>query len=287
MTMPIQNRTVIFLHIPKTAGTTLETVLARQYRSRETFYVNGAQDVREERYRQLHESERARIRLIKGHMFFGIHAHVPNAYTYITVLRNPIDRVISHYYYVRSKPSHPFYQIVHERNMSLHDYVTSGMSPELENNQVRTLFGPDHRSVPHGECSRAMLDTAQQHLKEHFSVVGLADRFDETLLLMKVELGWRGYPVYESRNVTRSRPVRTAVSSETMKQIEMLNLLDIELYENAHKAFEEHLERRKQELSGALQRLQTLNGVYHSWNFPVRMLRSTVGKAVAISRSQF
>ena len=45
--------------------------------------------------------QRARFRLVMGHFQYGIHEFLPQEYTYVTIVRDPVERVISHYNYLR------------------------------------------------------------------------------------------------------------------------------------------------------------------------------------------
>ena len=47
--------------------------------------------------------------MFKGHMLFGLHAILPQPATYITVVREPVDRVISSFYFMRNYKLHPLY----------------------------------------------------------------------------------------------------------------------------------------------------------------------------------
>jgi len=51
------------------------------------------------------------------------------------MLRNPIDWIISHYYYVRRIPRHYLYNRVVSQNMNLEEYVMSGILSEINNEQ--------------------------------------------------------------------------------------------------------------------------------------------------------
>jgi hypothetical protein len=42
-------------------------------------------------------------------MIFGLHEILPQAATYITILRDPVDRVMSAFYFVRTYKLHPLY----------------------------------------------------------------------------------------------------------------------------------------------------------------------------------
>ena len=86
---------VIFLHVPKTAGTTLnrliewEYPLFQMYSVDPVFFTWSASHLRRLPPRRLKNT-----RMFKGHMVFGLHEILPQPATYITVVRDPIDRVI-------------------------------------------------------------------------------------------------------------------------------------------------------------------------------------------------
>src|SRR5262245_16845682 len=93
--------TLIFLHIPKPAGTTVHHVLERQFAADEVYSLAGDSWASYRRdFQRLTLPERKKIRVIKGHMEFGLHELLPQPATYVTVLRHPVDRIMSYYYYV-------------------------------------------------------------------------------------------------------------------------------------------------------------------------------------------
>lgn len=246
-----QGQTVIFLHIPKAAGSTLSSVIQRQYEPGDTFRIDGFH-IREsiDEFKKIPEAKKEKIRFLSGHMFFGLHEFLPQASTYITMLRNPVDRVISHYYHVIRHSNHYLYQEVTSRNMNLKDYVSSGISAELDNGQTRDISGegivqkpfPD-TGISFGQCSTEMLERAKRNLREHFAVVGLAERFDESLILLKRTFGW-GTPCYVKSNVGENHPHKRDISKDELKLIEKYNELDIELYKYAGEMFEELINQR-------------------------------------------
>lgn len=75
--VPPEPRTRHFLHLSKAAETTLHTVLARQFRPRETFTLDGS-PARERRLRDLPEAERPGLRPVSGHMSYGRGAGIWN-----------------------------------------------------------------------------------------------------------------------------------------------------------------------------------------------------------------
>ena len=232
-------KTLIFLHIPKAAGTTLHQVLEWQYPRRSIFTVDGAH-VQEsiQELKNLPEFKRARLRCVKGHLPFGLHHHLPRPATYITVLRDPIDRIISHYYFVLQTPKHYLYRNIVSQKMTLEQYVRSGLSPELDNGQVRFLCGNPRVDAVSGRdpVSREDLLSAKKNLKECFIGVGLSERFDETVLMFSKLLDWK-HVYYAKENVTGKRSSKPTISKSVIQAIEENNDLDMELYKYAKGMF--------------------------------------------------
>ena len=233
--------TLIFLHIPKAAGSTFDAVLERKFKGKPILTIRKpVQEI--EQLKGLPRADRERLQLIKGHFPYGIHEHLSQPFEYITILREPVERIISHYYFVLRRPDHYLYDAVTSQKIGLKEYVLGGLSPELDNGQARLIAGPGRR-IPCGACSRELLEQAKQNLQHHFSIVGLAERFDETMLLVSRRFGWR--PVcYVRQNVTDNRPRRDQFSPDIIEAIKAANWVDMELYAFAEELFQTALRER-------------------------------------------
>lgn len=82
-------QTVIFLHLPRTAGTTLHRIIERQVRPEGIFSIGWTEQESVQAYRELSQARKAEIRMVRGHMAFGLHEFVPGPSTYFTLLRDP------------------------------------------------------------------------------------------------------------------------------------------------------------------------------------------------------
>lgn len=249
--------TVCFLHIPKTAGRTLEAILGRFYAADVTFDAYGDTSQAVDRLRSLPAQARRRLRLIKGHYAFGLHKCLPQSATYITFLRDPIERVISHYYYVLRDRTHPLHTKVKARGMNLQEYVAGGHSLELDNGQVRLLSGQE-RQHAFGCCSPRLLDLAKQNIERHFALVGIVERFDESLVLLQHRFKW-GDVDYERRNVTKRRIRRVDVPDRVLDTIWQHNQLDFKLYAFARRQLEQAVADAGPALHRTLGRLRRQN----------------------------
>ncbi len=251
-------KTVIFLHVPKAAGTTLCDIFLRQYKADNIHLLDGANfDQAQEDFKQLSPAEKAQIKILMGHMYFGLHEYLPSPATYVTMLRNPIDRVVSYFHFVQRIPSHPDYELIKEKSISIEDYCQMG-TVNMCNGQTRFLANTQSSET----YSRETLERAKSHLQQYFSVVGIQERFDESLLMLKDELAWKKMPFYYRRNTNRNSSYKQEISNSTRAVLEKYNELDLELYEYVKNIFEQKLNQQKYKFNQNLQLFKLTNQVY-------------------------
>ena len=175
--------------------------------------------------------KRESARLLCGHMPYGAHRHMPRRCRYVTILRDPVARVISVYKYILRARSHVLHVPVVDDDVSLEEYIESGMDEgQTENSQTRQLSGRQF-----GALDRDALADAQRNL-ESFLVVGLTERFEETFVLMRRSLKLRR-PLYITRNVS----AQLEISQRAVALIRERNDLDLDLYMFARHRFEQKL----------------------------------------------
>ena len=239
---------LIFLHVPKSAGTTLNRLIEWEYPLFEMYSVDPVL-FRWSRARlwRLPQRRLKRFRVFKGHMPFGLHKILPQPATYITVMRGAVERVISAYYFMSNYKLHPNYWKFRREDWTLEDFVRR--SPR-ENVQTKMIAGADYDAP----CTAEILAEAKDNLR-YFSLVGLTERFEESLALMKLRFGWK-LESYSSFNVTRTRPKKRDLPQSTLDLIAERNRFDIELYECAAKLFEEAIDKNAAEVSQVVRQLE-------------------------------
>jgi hypothetical protein len=230
----------VFIHIPKTAGTTLTSVLRANFPPGTARVLgnvfHGVGRVSRGPIGRLRQSGHVLTRdihLLGGHIPFGVRDFLPPDSRYITFLRNPVERTLSHYYRLLSihrgkaipgLPEEPSLEQLFDEGQYLHD-----------NLQTRMLSGI---AEPFDEVTEEMLEQAKENLSTGFVAFGLTDRFDESLVLLKRALGLRSV-VYVSQRMTTARP-RTAESKTQMMPVaERYNAYDMELYRWAAERFDQ------------------------------------------------
>lgn len=201
-------------------------------------------------------SERRKARVVTGHLQYGVHDYIPQRCEYITLLREPIARVVSYYYYVLGHPKHWRHAELVRSGMSLDDFARSSPERGIENDQTRMLSGRGAGELDAGSLGRKELDEAKRNL-ERFLVVGLTERFDESFILIRRALGWK-FPLYVTANVATGRKPASATALEAIHE---RNQLDLELYDHARGLFSAAVERQGESLRREVAVFQAMNRV--------------------------
>lgn len=210
------NDIITFCHIPKTAGTTLQMLLRRHFGRLHLDVAGGTVYSHVLLARDLRLNPK--VRSLAGHPLrpFADYGDYADRLLWYTFLREPVARCISHYQHAVEK---------HQAKRSFRDWMRD---TENWNWHVRFLSGGQD------------LSAARQILEERMRFVGLTERFDESLLLLRERLELRDFAVAygRPRNTARTGEVRRRVQAsfdEYRDEVTEHNLLDLELYDHVTK----------------------------------------------------
>lgn len=241
--------------MPKTAGTSLSGFLEGLYSPAE--YWHGAEwSLR--RVLATSASERLACRVLQGHFGGGLSAAWAGPLRSLTLLRNPLIRALSHYGHVLRDPAHPLHATALELG-SFGAYLRDPRTqPTVANFQLRSLgrradanrqlaYARNHPQDPYAlehwfeaglqdDDDQQLLEVATATL-DGMCVVGLTERFDDSLRLACAEFGWPLPEAAAVRKVSDGAQL-SDLSSTDLKRLRSLNEGDLELYERARVRFE-------------------------------------------------
>lgn len=239
---------IVFVHAWKAGGSTFYSILRDVHRlsalyklSRDAEQLNA--------YNELDRSRRSSIRVIYGHLDYGVAGLEAHTAQYITFVREPAARVVSLYYYIRREPNDALHDLA--KRTSLAEFIKVSGFTELDNGMVRRFSGVGD-TVAFGACTRAMLEVAKRNLSQ-FAFVGLTERFDEGYALLCRRFGW---PVryYPGEKINRSRPGLGTIPPAAVDLIRRHNALDLELYQYCTQLYERQM--RTAEIDGVLAQIR-------------------------------
>ncbi|WPD22742.1 MAG: sulfotransferase family 2 domain-containing protein [Candidatus Electrothrix scaldis] len=234
---------ILFDHLPKCGGSSLTTYLASNYPKRKIFCIEGS-NPREsvESFKRLSQNNRYSIDLIQGHLAHELLDWIHPDTLKITVLRGPVDRIISHYYYVKLYKNHYLHEKVSRAAMTLEEYALSGLSNELRNWYTTHFSG---YTVEEAEKSpEESIAKAAEIILRQYDVVGFLDDFTGFVATLKKKA--RLWSIYKDKkiNVAKKRPALDEISLSIRNTIEQVNFLDIALYERIKERVEMRQENR-------------------------------------------
>jgi hypothetical protein len=215
-------RKIIFLHLPKTGGTTLVNMLHQKYGLQQSQLINGDKDS------QLRLAVNNEIRFIHGHFSFDIVKLLhPHDYFSATVLREPVARVISRYVHLQYSEEP---RLVAERDTyaGFEEYLESSYAL---NWQCQVLAGNMH-NIANPEENYAL---AQQNLHS-FDWVGVADYLNEGMLDLSSKLGFENR-YYPHLNKSQSQELGESLFLEFAEEIRERNIYDQKLYAEAKRMY--------------------------------------------------
>lgn len=210
---------LISLHIPKTAGTSFRNILKEVYGEKGVvrFDINNKRVVRLNQEVYTNKNLPA-AKVIHGHFAYkDIKSlfDIPTDIQKITWLRNPVERVISNYFYLESRLK----TLLNEEQNNLN--ILSKMQRSL----LEYASDDINRNRQSGFLSGISL--------EEFDFVGIQEDFENDLVEISKVLNWEKLPNVLHQNKTPLK--KNTVDFETKKEIERLNQDDMELYKKALK----------------------------------------------------
>ena len=97
-------------------------------------------------------------------------------------------------------------------------------------------------NVPFNEINEIHLEQAKKNIQNHFILVGLTERYNESLLLLKKILSWKT-PTYSIANAVKRDKKTTQIDSQLKDLIIEYNQIDFQLYDYVSVLFDEQIEK--------------------------------------------
>jgi len=242
-----------FMHIPKTGGTTLISLLDNN------FSYDELLDVRD--WRILVKKmpiDFSKYRLVRGHFGYGFYHLLPKKPLFLTMLREPVQHVISIYKHLQRPENGPEtaeyfrthtleealdHPTLHHRLLNIQTRIVGIDRDELafRTTEEKRTGAEIYDNLP----ERQLLRIAKKRLNE-FAFIGIVEKYDESLALLSYKFEWTPIPTATRKNVDKTE--KPVLNNKIIEKIRKVTKLDRELYEHGKVIFE----RRYQAMVKAL-----------------------------------
>jgi hypothetical protein len=262
----LRDRTLFFLHVPKTAGTSLRELLACRFAPTDilAFERSDSPELRSEALASVD-----RYRFVHGHVPYALVDRFKRRPFVVTLLRDPLNRAVSAFHYMqRQAPA--MARAVKDGRVSAaraRDYAASGRmsigdfvrreplaaSRHLGNLQAWLLATPnvnerfEYRDDYRVSVSGSDLERAKEHLAA-CDAVGLTERMSESMDVLARSLRTRPFGELSTANRRPAGPAIDALDAGTTAALVDLTAHDRELYRFACRLFEERRRTMMQQL---------------------------------------
>lgn len=206
---------IFFFHIPKCAGTSVWRYLGKIYGHRRMFQIANAEDVKA--FNDMALSSLQDYAVIGGHHFLSTYRDRLgdfDGYYRVTAVRDPIDRLISFYNFIRKDRRHPRFEQV--RTSTFEEFSLS----EAPNSQTQLLTGGEN------------FEEAAEILDGWFDYYTTTERADELMHKLS-EIG--NVPVRRAlhKNASTKKVKRDTVEPALISRLQQIHGTDLRLYEHA------------------------------------------------------
>jgi len=232
---------LVFFHIPKTGGTTLDYLTAKNYRIDYVYQVNAP--AFDKHIAGIYKNNNM-FRVMMGHYelndyFYQLFDRKKMAQ--FTMLREPVGRVVSYYDYLRTSPNHPKYNIA--KDLTLKEFVTHPEIDEMPNGQAFRILGLLKKEIwkKTKKTDEQLIEEAKQQLQNRFTLFGLTEMYDEFLLMAQRGLGWNDI-FYQRMNSSKIKTDKSTIPTDVIELIKNQNAVDMALYGFAKELFIERFE---------------------------------------------
>jgi len=200
---------VIFIHIPKTGGTTINTSMQGSFWQTTPGF----------NYRHILSDKSSN----SGDIFNPIKFDGYRDHKIFMMLRHPVDRIVSEYYFIKER--NEFMDLLKPKPKDFEAYVRN-----RQTQNYMTAFLKGQRMYSTVKTTEDDLEDVLEAIDVLPVYTGIFEHFADSLAYFSDTIGIKWNKVIDVKRMTLRRPKLSELSNEMIQLIEECNSLDMELY---------------------------------------------------------
>lgn len=222
---------ILFTHIPKTSGTSLDKELIEANFPLESIFYHG-------NIKKIVPAFYQKYQVISGHFTYGLHLFSPRKVKYMTFLREPIDRAVSYYYFIQQAKHR---DRAYAESVTLKEFYEN---KKFHNHQTRMLSGwwehKFYKYISTSKNQQKILDRAINNLQHKYYYFGILEEREKSIALCQQKFDWSNFKKVEYQKKTIKRRKVQDLDQSTLDTIIKANELDLQLYSFALELFHQN-----------------------------------------------
>lgn len=222
---------IIFMQIPRTGGLAFCQALATANKGK--YWRGDSLDL----VNVFEEDNHVKVMAGYFNLGYPSYEELQKPFIHLTLLRHPLDRVVTDYFSIRGDETHPRHEICCKYDLKT--IAKEKMTREALHHDDLIGILSSMRLIGNRPCN--LMQQSRFNIANFFTFFGLADRYAEFIDLCVNVFQWPEAD-YKSFNSVQDMPTRSILDSNTITALAEIYKHDIKFYDYAVKLYEQSID---------------------------------------------